>query len=136
MIRRRLKIKRSLAIRGSSTIGRKSLAIKSTFSPGVRRMKEKIRTSESESSTRGSYVLPRLPVQLFLSSSLRIHFFCSHLNSLQIVLNLVPARADYQLKALALPWRDMVPIDSLVSVVLRRLVSYFRLSRIRSISSF
>jgi hypothetical protein len=40
--------------------------------------KEKIRTSESESSTRGSYVLPGFPLQPFLSSSPTIQFFCSY----------------------------------------------------------
>ena len=57
-------------------------------------------------------------------------------SKLALNLNLVLARVDYQLKQLALPWGDMVPMYSLVIVALRHLVSYFRLSRIRSISSF
>lgn len=66
-----------------------------------------------------------------------ILFVCRLTNSKSMIaLNLEPARADYQLKELALPWRDMVPISSLVSVALRRLVSYFQLLQIRSISSF
>ena len=75
MIRRSSKVERSLTIRSSWAIKIRSLAIKSTFFPGVRKMKQKIRTSESESSARGSYVLPRLPVLPFLSSSPRIHSF-------------------------------------------------------------